>query len=359
MNLLDRYLCAQFAKNIILVLGALVSIYLLVDFFERIDNFLEAGKSVGLAMRYFLLKIPFMFDMLQPVSVLLTGVITLGLVNHGNELLALNAGGVSLTRVAAPLLATALACTLAGLALAQWVLPRTQTVTNTIWNEEVSHKIPKGILRKGRYFHKGREGIYNFIRKGAADALSSFSYTRLGPDYEPLFMLTAQRAVWRDGAWTFYNGQIKRPAGKGRFTSEAFERKTLALPETPDEFFSQAYQPGEMSITALVRAVRDNDTRGGTINPAVELHGRLSFIFLGMPLIFLGLPVLLVVHRKWGHDLTVAVPLSCALAFAAWGWWSTAMSMARANYLSPALAAWSMHLVITPVGWWMLRRLDK
>ena len=40
MILLDRYIFMQFFKNIMLVLAALVTIYLLIDFFERIDNFI-------------------------------------------------------------------------------------------------------------------------------------------------------------------------------------------------------------------------------------------------------------------------------------------------------------------------------
>lgn len=359
MSLLDRYLCSLFGKNILLVMGALVSIFFLVDFFERIDNFMDAGKSMDLALRYFLLKIPFMIDMLQPVCVLLTGVITLGLLTHGNELPALNAGGVSLTRIALPLIAGGLACTLAALAMAQWVLPTTQTITNTIWNEEISHKIPKGILRNGRYFHKGREGIYSFEKTGRKGTLTSFTYTRLDQDFQPLYILSAATARWQNGKWTLENGLIKRPADNGRFRTEVFTTTSLPLPEGPDDFFTPVFRNGERSISALYRAAADNDTLGGTIDPTVELHGRLSFICLGLPLIILGLPVLLIVHRKWGHDLTLAVPLSCGLAFAAWGWWSTAMSMARAEYLPAAAAAWSMHLVAAPLGWFLLRRLDR
>ena len=58
MILLDRYLFKQFTKIMMLVLTALVAIYLLIDFFERIDDFIQAQKSFSLAIKYFLLKIP-------------------------------------------------------------------------------------------------------------------------------------------------------------------------------------------------------------------------------------------------------------------------------------------------------------
>ena len=50
MSLLDRYLLGQFWRNLLLVATALAAIYMLIDFFERVDNFLEAGKSIGLTI---------------------------------------------------------------------------------------------------------------------------------------------------------------------------------------------------------------------------------------------------------------------------------------------------------------------
>jgi len=98
MKLLDRYLMAQFAKNLALVLCSLVAIYLLVDFFERMDNFLEAKKTIGLAIKYLLLKLPFMYVQLIPVCILLAGVITLGILNQHFEFMALMASGISVLR---------------------------------------------------------------------------------------------------------------------------------------------------------------------------------------------------------------------------------------------------------------------
>ena len=96
MKLLDRYLLGQFIKYFFTVNVGFVSIYLLVDFFEKIDNFSRAGKPFALAMKFFLLNIPFIIDQIGPVLVLLSGVITLGILNHTRELTALKAGGIPL-----------------------------------------------------------------------------------------------------------------------------------------------------------------------------------------------------------------------------------------------------------------------
>lgn len=341
-------------------MSALVGIYFLVDFFERLDDFMEAHQSMGLAFKYFLLKVPFMVDLLQPICILLAGILSLGIMNHNHELMALKAGGISVMRITAPLFAAALFCTLAALGMAQWLLPATKAETNRIWYEEVHHQIPKGTLRNGRIYHKGEHGIYTFIRpRQNENKFTSFYYTQLDRDFNLQFMLTAKRAEWHEGIWTFHNGQIKRPSTDPErlYTIEVFDTKTLNLPEKPADFFTPKYKAKEQSISQLFEKTR---TSGVSHRVAwINFYNRLSFIFLGLPLICIGLPILLIIHQKWGHDLTLAVPVSCGLAFAAWSWWSTSQSMARAGHLNPVLASWLMYFIICPLGFWLLKRQDQ
>ena len=339
-------------------MSALISLYLLIDFFERIDNFMEADQSMDLIAKYFLLKIPFMLDLLQPVFILLAGVITLGILNHNNEFLALKAGGISTLRITRPLLLVACFVSFTSLFLAEWVLPTTYSETQRIWNEEVNHKIPTGILRKGRTYFRGKQGIYTFIKSSQTkNTFTDFAYTGFSKDFDPQLLLTAKKATW-DGQWTLYDGQIKTPVNiaENQYTITVFDITHLALPETPEEFFSPTYQASEQPISILLANIFDR--KSDSLAAQVDFHSRLSFIFLGIPLIFIGLPVVLIINQKWRQDLTLAIPASCGLAFAAWSWWSTAQSMAKADYLHPIVAAWAMPLIICPLGFWLLKKQE-
>ena len=96
MKRLDIYIINQFLRNIATIMAALIAIYLLIDFVEKYDNFAEKGKPIGLVLKFFLLNIPFILDQMGPVCILLAGVITLGILNHSNELIALKASGIPL-----------------------------------------------------------------------------------------------------------------------------------------------------------------------------------------------------------------------------------------------------------------------
>lgn len=359
MKLLDRYLLILFSKKFLLILGSLTTVYMLVDFFERIDNFIEKGKPFSLAIKYFLFKIPTMIDLLLPVCILLAGIITLGLLNHNHEFSALKACGVSATRIIYPILIGSIAFTVFHLVIAQWLLPATASVSNKIWYEEVSEDVPTGISRNDRTFHRGNEGVYSFIQPDLKKySFTDFSYASWEENYRPKLFLTADEASWQNNTWTFKNGRIKQRDAASEYTVEPFERTTFTLPETPGDFFVPIDVPNETSLSRLFKNARSRALRN---DPGAWLafHQRLSYVFLGIPLILLGIPVLFAVHQRWGHDLVFAVPISCGLAFAAWGWWSVAQSLAKASYLPAIAASWNIHLLLGTAGWLLIRRQDR
>lgn len=359
LNLLDRYLFQQFLKNFAFVLCALISIYVLVDFFERIDNFMEAEKSMEIVLKYFLLKIPFMADMIYPVCILLAGVITLGILNHNHEYMALKAGGVSTFRVCLPLLTMSLLLTVGSLCMAEWVLPKTLVETNRIWYEDVINRTPKGIIRNGKIYHKGARGIYTFTRPNPKkNVFQDFSYAEWDKSYNLSLYVTAKKAQWQDNQWTLWNGQVKKLSLKDQKKPAVtlFKKELFALPENPEDFFVPSYKVNEQAISALLKHARNKET--DTRQAWIDFNGRLSFVFIGFPLILLGLPILLILNQKWGRDLSLAIPASCGLAFAAWGWWSTTQSLARAYNINPFISAWSVHLTVGVLGLWLLLRQD-
>ncbi|MFZ5774483.1 MAG: LptF/LptG family permease [Thermodesulfobacteriota bacterium] len=357
MKLLDRYLMAQFARNLALVLAALVSIYLLVDFFERVDNFLEAGKGVGLTVKYLLFRLPAICDQLLPVCILLAGVITLGVLNLHFEFMALMASGISVFRIIRPLLVAGGLVTLLAVAAGQWLLPPTSARANRIWFEEVNRQVPRGIIREGRTFYRGSDGIFTFVRPDPAKyEFLGFCFAAFDEQQGLTTLLTARTATWRDGVWHFTDGQIKE-RGKNGDAIQVFSSYERSFAETPDDLFMPPYKVKELSYIQLLReGNREQRPDGGARQ---EFHRRLSYIFLGMPLLLLGLPVLLSMHRSRGRDLALAIPISCGLAFAVWGGWNTGQSLAQAGALPLLPAAWAMHFLAGGAGLFLLHRHNR
>ncbi len=343
-----------------MIMAAFIAIYLLIDFFEKIDNFLEKGKSMGLVIKFFLLNIPFIIDQMSPVCILLTGVVTLGILNHSNELIALKAGGIPLRKITAPIIAAALGFTLLFLAMSQFILPRTISETNRIWNKEVKGRVPLGIFRNGRYYYRGQDGFYSFSRPDPQKGtFTFFSYASWDRNYELHELIASKYAGWRDDTWKLKYGQFQVAEGDNKFKTQVFRRLNIDFPETPDDFFVPEYQYLEMSLVDLYLETKKQTSPKEQNKALTDFLGRISYILLGLPLLLLGLPLLLMVYRKWGRDLSLAIPASCGMAFACWGAWATLQSLAKAAYINPFTAAISIHLVIGSLGFFLLLREDS
>ncbi len=361
MNLLNRYLLGQFVKYFFTVNAGFVSIYLLVDFFEKFDDFSNRGKPLALALKYFLMTIPYIVDQLGPVLILLSGVISMGILNHTNELTALKAGGIPLKSIIRPFLVGSVIFTVLFVAAAEFLLPVTIATTNNIWFEQLKGMVPLGILRNNRYYYKGQSGFYSFSWPNTSRFIfKDFSYSRWDETYNIEILVTAKFADWNDekSLWVLKNGQIQKKDNLD-YQIKNFQTKQLRLPEKPEDFLVPANKSAEMSLTNLYMEISRTEVEHEIRAAQTTFLGRISYMLLGIPLLLLGLPILLFSYRKWGRDLSIAIPASCGLAFLAWGLWGSLQSLAIAGVVSPIVAATSIHIIFSFAGFFLLIKNDR
>lgn len=362
MNLLNRYLLRQFAKYFFTVNFGFIALYLLIDFFEKFDNFSGAGKPMPLVLKYFLFSIPSVVDQLGPIFILLSGVITLGILNHSNELIALKAGGIPLRKIIRPLLMGSILITALFLGAAQYLLPFTVSTTNQIWLAGVQGKTPIGIVRNDRYYYRGTKGFYSFRWPDTKTFhFKNFSYSTWDERYDIDELISAQNSSWNPAKnqWTLNNGQVQHKKDGNIFITQSFASKSFTFPETPDVFLTPQNQAAESSLTDLYKKIGTTTVAHESQVAWTNFLGRISYIFLGLPLLILGLPILLISYQKWGKDLSIAIPASCGLAFSAWAIWGALQSLAIAGKFSPWLAAGLIHVSFAAVGLLLLRRFEQ
>lgn len=358
MKLLDRYLIRQFAINFLLILASLIAIYLLIDVFERLDNFQDKQLPVGVVLHYFLAKIVVIYDQMAPVCLLLAGIVTLGLLMNRLELQTLNAGGISKARVMRPLLFVVLICTIFSVAIAQWLLPQASNKVDHIWRVKVQGQTLRGIVRDGKTFYRGQEGIYTFTTvPGQRYTFTDFRYITLTATGKMLASIYAKRATVQGNKWFLAQGYRHFLIAEGGMGMDNFSHLDIVLPNQPDDFFAPVQVASTLPLSELVRRARGADSRRQDM---VNLQQRLSFIFLGVPLLLIALPLMLRFQQSRGRiNLALAVPASAGLAFLAWGAWSSLEALSSNGALSPIIASWSIHLACLLLGMVMLWRRTR
>ena len=108
MRILDRYLIREFFHSLFLSVVCLLGIYIIVEFFEKIDDVVKRGIASITMLRYLFYSLPQIFFQILPVAFLIAVLLILGLMSRNGELMAIKASGISLYRATSVLLTIAL-----------------------------------------------------------------------------------------------------------------------------------------------------------------------------------------------------------------------------------------------------------
>jgi lipopolysaccharide export LptBFGC system permease protein LptF len=104
---LDWYVTRTFLGPFAVCALGFVGLYVVVDFFANIDEFLaheSVGRALRLALVYYALRIPSFLSQIMPVLTVVPAVVCLIRLEHSNELSAMRACGISGRRLTVPLI---------------------------------------------------------------------------------------------------------------------------------------------------------------------------------------------------------------------------------------------------------------
>ena len=107
----------------LLVLGVLLTLFSFIELLGQINDIGKGSYQVIDAFLFVALTIPRRAVELMPVSMLLGSIVALGMLADHNELMAMQAGGVSVRRISAAVLGAAVLMMILSLVLAEFVSP--------------------------------------------------------------------------------------------------------------------------------------------------------------------------------------------------------------------------------------------
>lgn len=102
MTILFRYILREFSKIFGMCFAGLATIYLVIDFFEKVRRFLRYESGILPILAYFALKVPSISFQVAPFAILVSTLLTLGLLARSNEITAMRSCGISLLWMSSP-----------------------------------------------------------------------------------------------------------------------------------------------------------------------------------------------------------------------------------------------------------------
>ena len=109
MPTLDGYILRAFLIPFFILLFAFTLLFIIMDMYNEIGEFLENEASVSESVRFFVLKIPGNIRFILPITVLLSNMYALANLGRNRELTAIRASGISLMRTGVPIFAVGFA----------------------------------------------------------------------------------------------------------------------------------------------------------------------------------------------------------------------------------------------------------
>ena len=350
MRILTRYLARDFTQNFFLGLGAFTAIYLIVEFFERINAFIVNQAPWPMIGAYFLNKFPFILFQVAPAAVLLSAIITLGLLSRHNEVMAMKSGGVSLWSIAHPVLGVVLVIFLFLLALNEFIVPSTNQNARAVIDRVIHKKKPAAAFKQSQIWIHGHQAIYNIqLYHPERNVLEGLTIYRFTPKFEMVERVDARSARWNEGKWVLSDASVTDFTQGGLPVRKNYPELVLSLPETPVDFQIAEKDPDEMNYRQLKDYVRKIEREGyNSSKYRTAMHARISFPFISMIMAFLGIPLAL--RKERGAGMAIGIGYSIVISFIYLVIYSFILELGKGETFPPFLAAWLGNFIFGLVG---------
>jgi lipopolysaccharide export system permease protein len=132
MKVLKKHILKEFLGVLRITTLAFITLFLLMDIVEKVDDLIEHNVPLWTGLNYFLFKLPFMFCQVAPVSVLLAVLISLGTLNKNGEITAVKAGGISLMNALSALFVSGILISALVIVIKESVTPATNKLVDKI-----------------------------------------------------------------------------------------------------------------------------------------------------------------------------------------------------------------------------------
>ncbi len=211
MRILTRYVLKHLLPVFALALLAFVGLYLIIDFFEKVDDLLEKQVPVFQALRYFLFKIPGVAMQGIPMCFLLATLIALGILKRNRELIALKAAGVHTFRYAGPVVAASIVVCTVHFGVGEFFARSLSHQSQLIWQEYVQNRRQAHSWSHENVWFRGRNIIYQIrVHDRKLQTLEKVSLFFIDDDFRLTERLDARRLKWEHGGWVAEDGLILR-----------------------------------------------------------------------------------------------------------------------------------------------------
>ncbi|MGE0864796.1 MAG: LPS export ABC transporter permease LptF [Vicinamibacterales bacterium] len=352
-RLLDVYLAKQYLHILGMTTIGILGLFYISTFIDLSDKWFKGQTSFGMLAQFLFWSTPEWLTYVLALAVLLSALVTIGLLTKNSELIVMRACGISLYRTALPLVFFALAASAVLVAIQEQVLATANRNADRL----------KHIIRTGspqtfgvlnRKWIVGRNGeVYHYQfydpTRRELNSLSVFDFDEAGhtirsrmfaakATYAPTAGPTGAVPAWHlEQGWSREFGPRTQVKAFARFSD-----RTVPL-EPADYFVTETRTPDLMNYADLRAYVAELRASGyNVLEHEVGLYRKVAFPFVTLVMTLIAVPFAVSTGKR-GAMYGIGIGIVLALVY--WVMISVFAAFGAGGLLDPMLAAWAPNLI--------------
>jgi lipopolysaccharide export system permease protein len=348
-SILDRYLAGAFIRIFFISLAVVTSLYVTVDFFDRVGTLLDSGASMWSIARYFFYKAPLLISRMIGFAVLFSTLFCLGSLVRSHEITAIRSSGISVGRISLPLLLLALLMCGFTFVWNESLVPIFTHNAQNIYKTEIKNKQQQSLLGTHDIWIRGDGSFINVdyfdTRAGSLDTVSIFLLNR---DFSLRALVEIPKAQWNGKRWATDQATEWNFLPDGQTTRQTV---TAALPisETPDDLKLLARDAEEFSYFELEKQIADMKSKGiDTTSFEVDLQTKIALPFIAPLMVLLAIPFALT--RRLSGSISLSFGIAMVIAFGYWVLTAFCISLGHGGAMPAWVSAWAPNVIFAMIG---------
>lgn len=260
LTIVDRHLGSTTVNGFLLVLGVLLTLFSFIELLAQINDIGKGGYQMADAFLFVVLTIPRRAVDLMPVSMLLGSIVALGMLADHNELMAMQAGGVSVRRICAAVLGAGVFMMVLSLVLAEYVSPAMDQHARILRSKAM---YGKGVMlsKQGFWIRSGNDFVHvgrTLERSRAAD-IEVLELDDSGNLNRYVYARNAD--VSSDVHWRLFTVTERAVTDQG-IQSRQLEQLSIPAPVSPEQIGILELPPDSLSLSELAGYIAGMRQRG-------------------------------------------------------------------------------------------------
>ena len=359
-QVIDTYVLSSFLLYFIMFLASFVLMTQVFTFFELLSDILKNHISMWRVFEYHVFLTPKLLYDSTPVSAMVAVLVTFGILTKHNEVTAMRACGVSVHRLALPVVFTSTLLSALLFAFDYYYVPAANRRQDAI-RAEIKGRPVQTYLSPGRPWIFGRGSRIYYYKYFDADqnVMAGPSVFVFDPEsFAVRRHISAERARWSPslGAWVFENGWTRNIRGIRDESFHTFQATTFPdLDEPPGYFLKEVKQEKQMNFRELANYVAELRQSGfDTVRLQVQFHKKFSVPLFTLILAVISIPFSFLAGNR---GALAGVGISLGIAIAYWATGQLFEQVGNISQLPAAVAAWAPNVLFFLASGYLMARV--